>query len=113
MDRRVRRIVDLLEQRWSHSLSVADLAAGVGLGRSRLEHLFKRDAKTSIREFVLERRLQAAASLLIATEERVSQICFGVGFRDVPNFNHAFKRRFGLSPREFRARGDEKARPTK
>jgi methylphosphotriester-DNA--protein-cysteine methyltransferase len=27
-----------------------------------------------------------------------------ISFRDASNFNHAFKRRFGLSPREYRER---------
>jgi AraC-like DNA-binding protein len=74
----------------------------VGLGASRLEHLFKAHAKTTIRDFVRERRLMEAASQLASTEERISVISFGVGFGDVSNFNHAFKKRFGLSPRAYR-----------
>lgn len=120
MDRRVRRIVEWLQEEWTDSVRVRDLAGRVGLGASRLEHLFKNDAKVTIREFVRERRLRAAADLLLGTDERVSAICHRVGFNDVSNFNHAFKRRFGLPPREFRARNEEsggtdaeKADPTK
>jgi AraC-type DNA-binding domain-containing proteins len=107
MDRRVRRIVELLQEKWPDAVRVRDLAQRVGLGASRLEHLFKNDAKVTIREFVHERRLLAAADLLLTTDERVSAICHRVGFNDVSNFNHAFKRRFGLPPREFRARDSE------
>jgi AraC-like DNA-binding protein len=114
MDRRIRRILQLLTERWTDSHCVHELAKQVGLGPSRLEHLFKDNAKVTIREFVRERRLQAAADLLLTTEERVSAICYQVGFHDVSNFNHAFKRRFGISPRQFRARSDDEiADPTK
>ena len=41
--------------------------------------------------------------LIVQTHERISQIAYSVGFGDVSNFNHAFKRRFHMSPRQYRA----------
>lgn len=115
MDRRVRKVVQVLNQSWSTPLRVDDLARRVGLGTSRLEHLFKEHARISIRDFVHERRLAAAATLLRTTEERVSVISFQVGYSHVSNFNHAFKRRYGVTPREYRDRRPEgeKAEMTK
>jgi AraC-like DNA-binding protein len=98
--------VQLIDASWRSTVSVANLARDVGLGPSRLEHLFKYDAKVSIRAFVQERRLVEAAAILAATEERVSVISYQVGFRDVSNFNHAFKKRFGVTPREYREQQD-------
>jgi AraC-like DNA-binding protein len=103
VDTRVRLVVQLLEERWSSNVRVAELATSVGLGPSRLEHLFKQEARISIREFIRERRLRAAAELLEGSVERISVISFRVGFQHVANFNHAFKKRFGVSPREYRA----------
>ncbi len=103
MDTRVRMIVRFLDERWSTTVRVAELAALVGLGASRLEHLFKQEARISIRDYIRERRLAAAAELLAGSEERVSVISFRVGFQHVANFNHAFKKRFGVSPRQYRA----------
>lgn len=113
MDRRVRKIVQVLEEGSDTSLRIRDLARDVGLGPSRLEHLFKKEAQVSIREFVRERRLAAAAALLVSTEERISTISYEVGFQDVPNFNHAFKKRFGVSPRQYRERSHAAAEQTK
>jgi AraC family transcriptional regulator of arabinose operon len=115
MDRRVRKVVQVLNQNWSTPLRVDDLARRVGLGTSRLEHLFKEQARISIRDFIHERRLSAAATLLLTTEERVSVISFQVGFSHVANFNHAFKRRYGVTPRAYREEkaGPEKAEMTK
>lgn len=104
MDRRVRKVVQVLQERWHSRVRVQELASDVGLGTSRLEHLFKREASVSIRDYVRERRLEAAASLLVTTGERISAVSYQVGFPDVPNFNHAFKRRFGMSPRQYRER---------
>jgi len=102
MDRRVQRVVKLLEERLAAPIRIGDLARLVGLGASRLEHLFKEQARISIRDYVRDRRLATAAAMLESTEERVSVISFQVGFQHVANFNHAFKKRFGVSPRQYR-----------
>jgi len=102
MDRRIRSTIELLNRGCDGHISLSDLAHRVGLGPSRLSHLFKNDLNVNIRDFVRERRLARAAELLATTEERISVICMRCGFRDVANFNHAFKRHFGLAPREYR-----------
>jgi transcriptional regulator GlxA family with amidase domain len=106
MDRRVRKIVEVLQDRWKQPPPVNELARHVGLGTSRLEHLFKEQARLSIRDYVRERRLSAAAELLTNTEERISSIGYTVGFANPSNFNHAFKKHFGVSPRAYRASSD-------
>lgn len=106
MDRRVRKVVEIIDGRWRLPLRVEELARHVGLGASRLEHLFKEEARTSIRDFIHERRLREAARMLVSSEERVSVISFHVGFQHVANFNHAFKKRFGVCPRQYRENGN-------
>ena len=44
-----------------------------------------------------------AAELIASTDERISQIGYAVGFRDPSNFNHAFKKSFGVSPKQYRS----------
>jgi AraC family transcriptional regulator of arabinose operon len=107
MDRRVEKIVHVIDTCWRTPLRIEELARLVGLGASRLEHLFKDEARTCIRDFIHERRLREAADLLVSTEERVSVISFQVGFQHVSNFNHAFKKRFGVSPLQYREEGTE------
>jgi AraC-like DNA-binding protein len=106
MDRRVKKVVQMIEQNSRLPLRVDELARQVGLGPSRLEHLFKEQARISIRDLIHERRLTRAAELLLASEERVSVISFQVGFQHVANFNHAFRKRFGVSPRQYRNGGE-------
>ena len=106
MDRRVRDVLDRLAIEWRRALSVGELAASVNLGPSRLEHLFRATLRTSIREVVRTRRIAEAARLLLATHKRVSEIGHDVGFNDISNFNHAFRRQFGVSPRDYRKRND-------
>ena len=96
--------MELFENEPAKSISVTDLSLFLHVSTSHLQHLFKRDTGMTIREFVLEVRLNKAELLLRTTDERIRQICFAVGFHDVSNFNHAFKRKYGFSPREYRLR---------
>ena len=107
MDRRIRRVRSVLDEQYRDPPSVRDLAVLVGLSASRLAHLFRDEVGMSIRSYVVERRLQMAALLIVQTHERISQIAYSVGFNDVSNFNHSFKRRFGMSPGEYRQAQDK------
>jgi len=108
MDRRIKRVLSLLEEQYRTPPSVEQLADAVGLSASRLAHLFRSEVGRSIQSYIVERRLQMAAMLIMQTDERISQIAYGVGFGDVSNFNHSFKRRFGMSPRQYRLSHDLK-----
>jgi AraC family transcriptional regulator of arabinose operon len=96
----------VLDQQYRDPPSVEQLADSVGLSSSRLAHLFRNEIGMSIQSYLVERRLVMAAMLIVQSDERISQIAYSVGFRDVSNFNHSFKRRFGMSPRAYRARHD-------
>lgn len=54
----------------------------------------------------LQRRLaptmRRAALELMTSREYVSQIAYGVGYSDHPNFDHDFREFFGMTPRAFR-----------
>ena len=106
MDRRIIRVRSVLDEEYRDPPSVEQLADTVGLSASRLAHLFRREIGMSIQAYVIERRLVMAAMLIVQSDERISQIAYSVGFGDVSNFNHSFKRRFGMSPRQYRAGHD-------
>jgi len=103
MDRRIRKVTTVLDQEYRDPPTVEQLADEIGLSASRLAHLFRQETGKSIQSYVLDRRLVMAAMLIVQTHERISQIAYSVGFGDVSNFNHAFKRRFGMPPRQYRA----------
>jgi AraC family transcriptional regulator of arabinose operon len=109
IDRRVATTIDFLRNEWKEPGRLEEIAARVGLSSSRLTHLFTESTQVSIRTFIQERRLRHAAELLATTEERIAQIAYAAGFRDASNFNHAFKRTFGVAPKAYRlaARGGE------
>ena len=52
----------------------------------------------ALRSFVT----MTACELLVHSQKQVSEICYAVGFNDVPHFNRIFRKMKHMSPREYR-----------
>ena len=103
LDPRVQEVLDLLSADLAAPHTLGTLAAAVALSPSRLAHLFKREVGDSIGETVLTLRLRQAARLLLFTTRPVGDIAVDVGFTEAFYFSRQFRRRYGLSPRAYRA----------
>lgn len=65
-----------------------------------------RDEGTTFRELLDASMLERAKLQLLDPSMSISQIAVELGYTDLTNFSHAFKRWTGRSPREFRRRTD-------
>lgn len=84
------------------ALGTKRLAEEFGISLRTLQGVFATAGKTPTAH-ILERRLAAAADRLRAEPARsVTEIAFAHGFNDSAYFSRCFRRRFGLSPREWR-----------
>ena len=86
-------------------LTVSRIAAAIGVGTRYLQRLCL-EAGATPRQYVLDRRLDAAAGRLrlAATErqESVTDVAYAVGFGDLSYFSRAFTRKYGVCPRDYR-----------
>jgi AraC family transcriptional regulator len=56
----------------------------------------------SLGAYIVRQRLETAVSLLRFSDESISDIAFKVGYENPSSFNKAFKKRYGISPAEYR-----------
>ncbi|HEY2049852.1 MAG TPA: AraC family transcriptional regulator [Caulobacteraceae bacterium] len=94
--------VRIIDAAFADPLTVAGLAAAVGLGRQRLAVAFRRTVGVAPYNYVLRRRLSAAAERLRAGQESVLSIALDVGFGDLSEFTRRFRRHYGVSPGAWR-----------
>ena len=87
----------------SSPIRVDDLCAIACVSPSKLSRLFRRAEGASIQEFVRGVRMDKACDLLAHSDLSVAQIAPQVGFARQGSFSKAFKARFGVSPRTYRA----------
>lgn len=79
--------------------------AAVALGISpRYVHALLRPTGRSFAEHLLELRLDQCRRALLnyASVASITQIAFNWGFNEMSHFSRAFRRRFGVSPRDYR-----------
>jgi AraC-like DNA-binding protein len=102
--RRLHRGRDFLGACYADPVSVAMAASAAHLSPFHFHRMFKAAFAQTPMQFLQECRLAAACKLLLTTDQPVTAICFTVGFESLGSFSWLFRRRFGLSPRQFRAR---------
>jgi AraC-like DNA-binding protein len=82
----------------------AELASIAGMSRSQLSRNFHRFVGASLRAYVLDLRLKRACERLIHSSQSITATSLECGFYDASHFDRAFRRRFGITPGEFRRR---------
>ena len=100
--RRIQSVATYVMAHYAHNIALDDIAAHIGMNRSAFCTFFKRNKGMTFSQFVTRYRLETACDLLINSHKLVSEICFAVGFNDLPHFNRVFKKEVGLSPTAYR-----------
>ena len=83
---RVGEVVNFIIDNFSEDISV-DMA---GMRPITFSRIFQAVNGNRFVEFVTRVRVGQACSMLYATDEQISSICFGVGFQNLVNFNCHF-----------------------
>ena len=99
---RVTRIVRMIESGSHLDLGLGSLAQEVKLSRYHFLRIFQQLTGLTPHRYILRAKLRRAATRLMLQPAKVLDIAFDSGFGDVSNFNHAFCREFGVSPRSYR-----------
>ena len=97
------KVFRFVEARYADFISLTDVAREVGLSKSHLGHVVKRETGRTVLEWISERRLTEARRLLLDTDESVETIARSVGFDDPAYFSRVFRRLNGLAPGAWRA----------
>lgn len=97
----VRRAISCISDNLHAKLTAAGIAERLGYNRSYLAVIFKRETGQTITEFILNRRVEAAKSL-ISGGIRLSEIAEMLGFSSQSHFCRCFKEVTGVTPGEFR-----------
>ncbi len=79
-----------------------DVAKYLGMNRSAFCTFFKREKGKSFISFLNEYRVDCSCVMLGDTNMPIADICFAVGFEDVPHYNRTFKKLKGETPKSYR-----------
>src|SRR6185503_13870266 len=97
----------IIEANLFSPISVEDLAQKINLSVSSFKREFKKLYNDSPANYIKTKRLERAAELLLASNERITDIAFECGFNDLANFTKSFHDRFSTSPSNYRLKQKE------
>lgn len=95
-------MVDYIEQNLSAKLSLGALSTRAGISDFHFNRIFKAVTGQTLKQYILGRKLCAAAEQLSNTARSVIDIALDLGFEYPEVFSRAFKAHTGVSPAVFR-----------
>lgn len=98
----VQKVLTYIDTNLAGDLHLHTLASMHNVSDSYLSALFRREFGKTITECVLEKRVDAAAELLLSTHLQIQTVAQHCGFSDVNYFSKVFKKHQGVTPKQFR-----------
>lgn len=83
-------------------IKVNDIAQYIGINRSYLTAIFKKQLHISPQEYLVSFRLKKAAELITTTNMSIQDISARIGYENALTFSKMFKQTYGVSPKNFR-----------
>lgn len=94
--------VEYIKYYYKDGINVSDIAGHLGISRAYLNSAFQKELGISIQKFLIDYRMYKAANLLVSTPDTIKEISGAIGYEDQLNFSKAFKKKFGISPKNYR-----------
>lgn len=91
-----------IESNYKENITTEIIADACNVSISYLHKLFKNTLNTTPGDYLLNCRISAVKDMLINTNLSLSAIAMDCGFNSQSYFSDCFKKRVGISPKEFR-----------
>lgn len=91
-----------IHQHYYKDINIYTLSDYLGIDRTYLFQIFKNQIHKAPSDYLITYRLKKAAELLLKTDLPINQIAEAVGYKDPLTFSKAFKKRHGVSPKQYR-----------
>lgn len=94
-------LIDYIEGHLNEELSLERLAKEFYVSKYHIAHIFKENIGISIHQYITKKRV-ASCRDAIRNNLKITEAYLMFGFRDYTSFYRAFRREYGISPKEYR-----------
>ena len=98
---RINKVKQFSQVNFARTITIDMIADYVGMNRSSFCTFFKKATGQTYITYLNKLRVDRACALLRQGTFNVTEVCYMVGFNDVPYFNRCFKNNRGMSPKEY------------
>jgi len=108
---RFRQLVGKMTEVELAEASLSDVAQKLHCSERHFSRLFRKECGVSFHARQIELRLQRARQLLASSDAKIINVAYESGYRHLGLFNAMFKKRFGVTPGEWRQQSAPKNPP--
>ena len=100
----INHIAEYIEQSYANPLlNLSQMAQDFGMTENFLYYFFRTRMQKSFAQYLEDKRLEKAQALIAEnTKESLSALAEHCGYANTQTFRRAFKKRYGLTPSEFK-----------
>jgi two-component system response regulator YesN len=99
----VRRACDYIQANYnSPDISLITVAAHVALSPTHFSTIFSQEMSVTFIEYLTDVRMEKVKEMLASTDEKIINIAFDVGYNEPNYLSYLFKKREGLTLKEYR-----------
>lgn len=100
----IKKVENYINQNICSPLPLKGIAQHVFMSSAYLSTTYKNVTGKNITDYIQERRVSAACFLIRTTSKSISKVAQETGFSDANYFTKVFKKKTGMTPREYRQR---------
>lgn len=107
----INSIVEYIDTHIDDTLSLKSVAESFGISANYLSRIFRETLNVHFSVYVNNKKYDYVAKMLVENENmKVSQIAEKIGYYNMPYFNQQFKKRFGMTPLQYRKINTKKSK---
>jgi len=98
----IKKSIEYIENNLNKKIQLKELADKAFLSKYHFHRVFHSVVGEPVAEYIRKKRLEEAANELLTTENKIIDIALKYQFSNQESFTKAFKRLYGIPPKEFR-----------
>lgn len=105
--KKLKIILSYIEENYQKQITIEEIAGRCFYSKSYFMRFFKETMGVPFVEYLNNYRLDTAAKRLLSSGENILNIASECGFENLSYFNRRFKKRFGMTPGEYRRKNEK------
>ena len=91
-----------MESHFTEDIRLTDICGAAETSQSTLVRMFRKHLATHPKAYLMNIRLEFARSLLLTSDMPLKEITWRAGYSSPFYFSTAFRRKWGMSPKQYR-----------